>query len=74
MYKYCYLNLGAIYAKGLCRVYAVFIEHSVLTFAVFCASVSVAYEFVDNSFVSCHVTYKINEEQRQNNGYGQDCD
>ena len=46
----------------------------VLTFAVLSASISVAYDFVHNSFVSRHVTYDIEEEKEQNNAYGQDCE
>ena len=47
-------------------------NYSVLTFVVCSVFVSVAYESVDNSFVSCHMTYDINEEQEQNTGNGQD--
>ena len=33
MYEYCYLNLGAIYAKGLlCRVYVVLVVFRSVTF------------------------------------------
>lgn len=48
-------------------------EHSSLTFAVFPASVSVTYESVKNSSVSCHVTYDIEEEKEQDNPYSKDC-